>query len=439
MRRRLVLAIAGVTAGAIVLFGVPLALVLQRAYRDEELVRLQRDTVAATRNIDLPPGIRDQLELPRFSGQIGIYSLSGRLVAGAGPPLGGVTVARAIRLRAPEGAATEDQLVVASPLFSGERVTGAVRGRRSQAAVAEKTHRAWLEIAALGIGVLILAAGAGLALGRRLAAPLEALAGVARRVGEGDFAARAPGSSLPEVNELSTALNASSQQIGDLIAREREFSANASHQLRTPLAALRLELEAALLAGDRSDRPELTAGLTQVDRLEATIGTLLTLARAPGPSRQGTVDLARATTGLESRWHGRLAAAGRPLRVSVDAPSPIGRMSPAVLDEIADILLQNAFDHGAGTVAVTVREAGEALALEVADQGPGFTADPERLFARGVGAGEGIGLSLARSLAHSAGALLQVTRARPHAQLTVLIDRAVSPSDDGVGKQRGVP
>jgi signal transduction histidine kinase len=289
--------------------------------------------------------------------------------------------------------------------------------------VAEKAHRAWLDIAALGIGVLILAAGAGLALGRRLAAPLEALAGVARRVGEGDFAARAPASALTEVNELSAALNASSQQIGDLVNREREFSANASHQLRTPLAALRLELESALLADD-APRPELTAGLAQVDRLEATIGTLLALARAPGPSRQGTVDLARAVRDLQSRWHGRLAATGRPLRISVDAPSAIGRMSPAVFDEIADILVQNAYDHGAGTVSVTVREAGEALALEVADQGPGFATDPDALFARGVGSGEGIGLSLAQSLAHSAGALLQVTRARPGAQLTVLIDRA---------------
>lgn len=421
----MVLAIAGVAAGAIILFGIPLALVLQRTYRDEELVRLQRDTVAATRNIDLPPGAGDQLELPRFSGQIGIYSSAGRLIAGSGPPRGGATVAQAIALRAPEGAANGD-LVVASPLFRGEQVTGAVRGRRSQVAVAQKTRRAWSELAALGVGVLILAAAAGLAFGRRLAAPLEGLAGVARRVGEGDFAARAPSSALPEVNELSVALNASSQQIGELITREREFSANASHQLRTPLAALRLELEAALLAGADPGRPELIAGLAQADRLDATISTLLALAHAPGLPRQGRVDLAAAANALQGRWHGRLAAVGRPLRVSVDAASPIGRMSPAVLDEIADTLLQNAYDHGTGTVTVKVREAGEALAFEVADQGPGFAGDPEELFARGVGSGQGIGLSLARSLAHSAGALLQVTRARPRAQLTVLIDRARS-------------
>lgn len=423
-------AIAAVAAGAIVLFAIPLALVLQRSYRDEELVRLQRDTVAATRSVDLPLPTGDRLELPPFSGQLTIYSAAGRRLAGAGPAAADATAAGALRRHTPTATAAAGELVVAVPLFVGERFTGVVRGRRADGVVASRTHRAWLLIAALGVGVLVLALLAGLALSRRLARPLEALAGVAGRMGGGDFAARASPSALPEVDAVAAALNHGAAQIGELVAREREFSANASHQLRTPLAALRLELEAAELTAPAS-RPEFTAALAQVDRLEATIATLLEHARRPEPASTGAVDLLSAMDELEARWRGRLAASGRPLRVSVQARPAMAAIGPPVLDEIVDILLQNAVDHGAGAVTVTVREAGDTLALEVSDQGDGFAAEPEILFARGVGSGAGIGLALARSLAHSAGAMLQVTRARPRPQLTLLIPRVARGSAGG--------
>ncbi|MBA2516590.1 MAG: hypothetical protein H0V22_04640, partial [Solirubrobacterales bacterium] len=73
MRRRLVAAIAAVATLAVVLFAVPLGLVLQRAYRDEELLRLQRDTVAATREIDVAPASRDPIELPASADELAVY------------------------------------------------------------------------------------------------------------------------------------------------------------------------------------------------------------------------------------------------------------------------------------------------------------------------------------------------------------------------------
>jgi signal transduction histidine kinase len=422
MKRRLVLAIAGVAACAVALFALPLGVVLQRSYRDEELLRLQRDTVAATRGIDLTSNARDRLELPPSADLLAIYDTSGSLVAGRGPASADNAARSALRTRHPTGAIGAGRLVVAVPLLTGERVTGVVRAQRGQGSVARRTHRAWLALGGLAAGLVALAVLAALALGRRLAGPLEALAAAARRVGEGDFAARAAPTRIREIDDVGAALNRSSRRIDELVNRERTFSADASHQLRTPLAALRLELEG--LALNQRDAPaELAAALTQVDRLQGTIETLLAVARGT-PRGEQTTDLGSIMRKLEVRWHGALAAEGRPLRAQLEAEPAVVAMSPAVLGEIAEVLMQNAHMHGAGVVTVTVRKVGDALALEVADRGPGFGSDPEAAFARGSGQGHGIGLALARSLAHAEGARLQVTRPGPAPTVSLLMPPA---------------
>lgn len=425
MKRRLVLAIAAVAGGAVLLFALPLAVVLQRSYRDEELLRLQRDTSAATRGIDLSRGSVDRIELPRFSGEIGIYSRAGTRIAGAGPAAADQPTRSAMGARAPIGTAPDGQLVVGVPLLSGEAITGAVRGQRSQADVARRAHRAWLALAGLGAGVVGLAVLAALMLGRRLARPLERLAAAARRVGEGDFAVRAEPTKIREIDDVGTALNSSSQRVAELVNRERTFSADASHQLRTPLAALRLELETAGLAsGDRE--AELAASLAQVDRLEATIKTLLAASRGRPTGEQET-DLRRAVRELEERWHGRLAQVGRPLRTTVADDPTLAAISPAVLAEVLDVLIQNACVHGAGIVSVDVRRLGDAFAVNVSDQGHGFGSDAEAAFQRGRGDGHGIGLALARSLAHAEGARLQITDPGPRPTVSLLLPPAEPP------------
>jgi len=419
VRRRLVLAIAGVAGSAVLLFALPLAVVLLRSYRDEELLRLQRDTDAATRGIDLGSSTPDRIELPRFAGQIGIYTTTGRRIRGAGPPSADRATQSALRTGAPSAAAPDGRLVVAVPLRNGERVAGAVRAQRTQANVSRRADRAWPALAALGAGVVALAVLAALALGRRLARPLETLAAAAHRVGEGDFAARAETTKIPEIDEVGAALNTGSRRIGELVSRERAFSADASHQLRTPLTALRLELET-LALGSPARGSELAGALAQVDRLEVTIETLLGLARGTPPGEQ-KVDLEQAMRGLEARWLGPLAAQGRPLRIVIDAERATAAISPAVLDEIVEVLMNNARAHGRGAVTVAVRRAGDAFTLGVSDQGPGFGPDVEAAFERGSGAGHGIGLALARSLAHAQGARLQITRSGPGPTVSLLL------------------
>lgn len=425
MRRRLAVAIAGVAAAAVLLFALPLALSIQSNHRTQGLLRLQRDTVAAARAIDLTAGGRDPIELPSSSDRLAVYDVCGRRVAGRGPDRADALVRSALRGRRPADRLGDGRLEVAVPLLTGERVTGAVRAHRSDDGVAAEVRNAWLALLGAAIAVIAVAIAAALLLGRRLAAPLERLAAAARRLGDGDFSVRAPRSAVEEVDAVGRALDATSARLEELIARERRFSADASHQLRTPLAALRVELEALELRAGGS--AELAAALTQVERLQTTIATLLSVARdAPRPV--ASTDLVALLDALGQRWRARLAAEGRPLRVAIDSPTPLASASPPVIEEILEVLLDNAHRHGDGAVSLTIRDTGSSVALDVADDGPGL-GDPESTFARRSGApdGHGIGLALARSLAAAEGGKLSASHTPAGARFTLTLRRQAAP------------
>jgi len=417
-----VVAIVAVAAGSVVLFAVPLAVVLQRSYRDEDLLRLQRDTIAATRGIDLSARRGDPVELPRSKDELAVYGGGGRRVAGSGPPAAPPLVRSVLRSGRPSDAAQGGDLVAAVPLLVEERVTGAVLAVRTDAGAARDTRGAWLVIAAIAAAVIAAATLAAIVLGRRLAAPLERLASAARRLGRGDFSVRAPRSRVHEVDEVGAALDASAQRLGELVARERAFTTNASHQLRTPLAALRLELEALQLGAH--DAVEVRAALSQVDRLQATIDTLLAVARDDAQPAEDA-DLSRLLDDVEARWRATLARDARPLRSRTTTRRSLARASPRVVDQIVDVLVENAQVHGSGAVTLTLRELDGWLAVDVADEGPGFHGDPEHTIdVRPRGDGHGIGLGLARTLADAQGGRLVVTSAGPGPVLTLLLRAA---------------
>ena len=422
MRRRLVLAIGGVAALAVILFAVPLALVIQRTYRDEELLRLQRDTVAATRGIDIGASASDPIELPPAPDPLAVYRPDGRRVAGRGGPATADAVVReALAQGRPADRTGDGRLIVAVPLVVDERVTGAVRTERVDAGATDAARGTWWTMLAVAAAIVALAVVAALVVGRRLARPLERLAVAARRLGGGDFTVRAPRSGIAEVDDVATALDSAAGRLDDLLTRERAFSADTSHQLRTPLAALRIELEAIELRGDPPD--EVTAALAQVDRLQQTIDTLLAAAR-DAPRYDEVTALRPLLDEAESRWRGPLASDGRPLEVRVDRPDASARVSAPVLREILDVLIDNASRHGAGPVAIHVRDAPGSVAVDVEDEGGGISGDPESAFERRSGNGHGIGLALARSLAHAEGGRLTVTRAAPHPVFTLLLPAA---------------
>src|SRR5262249_50898435 len=151
-------------------------LVLRHSYRDEALLRLQRDTIAATRAVDLGAPGRDPVELPPSHDQLAVYDLRGRRVTGRGPGTADAPTRAALSSGRPAGGFEDGPLPPAVPLVVRERASGALRAQRSAAAAAHPPRRAWLLLAALAVLLVGLAALAALILGRRLARPLERLA-----------------------------------------------------------------------------------------------------------------------------------------------------------------------------------------------------------------------------------------------------------------------
>ena len=419
MRRRLALAIVGVTAGAIVLFAIPLGIALQKVYRDEDLIRLERDTVAATRGIDVSQR-GDPVEVPPSKDRRVVYSRAGAVLAGKAEPTDRAVAADAIGSGRPVVHNSGGRMVAAVPILNNERVTGVLVASRSGTNAAHDTHQAWLLLAALAAAVMVAAAVAALLVSRGLSRPLERLAVSARRLGHGDFSVRAPRSGVPEVDDVAQALDTTAGRLDGLVTRERAFSSDASHQLRTPLTALRMELEEAEMNQVGADP---AAALRQVGRLESTIDTLLAAARG---TRQGgsDTDVVAVAEELESVWRPRLAEDGRRLRLEL-GPGPLhADADPGVVREILNVLLENACEHGRGSVTLSAEAAGTWARVEVSDEGPGFGANAEHAFERGNSrGGHGIGLALARSLADAEGGRLTIRVAGPGPVVSFMLQR----------------
>jgi signal transduction histidine kinase len=218
------------------------------------------------------------------------------------------------------------------------------------------------------------------------------------------------------VDVLSDALEGSGERIAAMVRSEREFSANASHQLRTPLTAVRVRLESIVDAEDLAEvREDAVAALDQADRLEDTIKDLLALARTGHVSPPGTLDIHAFVRARAMVWRPAFAGVGRRLAIDVERDA-VAVASNGGVRQILDVLLENAREHGGGTVRISGRRRGDYVEVRVADDGSGVPEGMERsVFERHVtgGDGSGVGLHLARTLAQADGGRLDLERPRP--------------------------
>jgi signal transduction histidine kinase len=252
----------------------------------------------------------------------------------------------------------------------------------------------------VGLGVAWLLANS-------LSKPLRSLAGTARRVEGGDLEARAEEIGPAEQREVATAFNDMTDRLGTVLAAQREFVANASHQLRTPLTGLRLRLESARAKSGPDAGPELEAAEREVERLARLLSSLLTLAREgdrPGPSRP--VSLARAAERAQERWTASAEQEGRTLELVGDGDATIAA-SEEDLAILLDNLIENALRYSPSRVEVDWGRDGSEAWLAVLDEGPGLAPGEEtqlfERFARGSAghtrSGTGLGLAIVDTLA----------------------------------------
>jgi signal transduction histidine kinase len=402
VRSRLLLSMLVVAVTAVVLFGLPLGFVLTRLEINAAHDQVQRDATTIARTLEnrlrsgYPADVRDAANAAR---QLPDTYVS--ISQDGGPPSS---------FGDPSGAGA----IIANGVTKHFRVTVKADSSAEMAGVTE----------ALGLtaGLALLAVGVAVALAilqaRRLARPLTELAGAADRLGSGDASPLGRRYGVPELDRVAEGLDGSAHRISDLLAAERDFAADASHQLRTPLTALSMRLEEIMAAAHDPDivREEGAAALLQTERLAEVVGQLLSRSRssAVGSPERVWIDDVVAQQVVE--WDPVFRRKNRKLEVAGDKNLQ-AYVTPGTLSQVIATLLDNAFVHGAGTVTIRTSQTPKSVVIEVRDEGKGVPAElAPRIFERSVSGkpgGTGLGLALARSIAAADGGKVVLVRPRP--------------------------
>ena len=417
MRRRLLISTLLVAVTAVLLLGVPLAIVMTRLVTDEAVRQLQRDASTAATVVQYRSARDQPVDYAEIQDSLpGDYII----IRQKGKP--------AVHL---------GHLPPPHQVSSGQDSNGnfTVIVQTSSSIVAGRLDRALVLVGALSL----LAVGVAVALAfrqvRRFTRPLEELAGAAARLGSGDARPLGLRYGLPELDQVAEGLDRSARQVSDLLTAEREFASDASHQLRTPLTALSMRLEEMIAAADDPGavRAEGEAALSQTERLTEVVTQLLGRTRSVGPAVPEFAGIDDILAQQVAEWEPAFRRANRKLEVSGDKGLR-AYATPGTLAQVIATLLDNALVHGAGTVTIRTSRTPKSVVIEVRDEGRGVPAElVPRIFERNVSGrpqGTGLGLALARAVAEGDGGRVVLVRPKPAVFAVFLPLAAPSAAED---------
>jgi signal transduction histidine kinase len=420
VRRRIISLAVLSTLLCSALFAVPLGLVAAYYLQSRDRAELQRIAygVASAAADNLTSGARLAAIERRTGGvSVGLYGPGDVLISGAANPAGAPLV-RAALAGTPSDGVVHDRLAVSVPIIDRDAVVGAVLASRPRSALRWQIGLSWAGLAALAAAALAGSWALSRHQAGRLARPVEQLSLAAERLGDGDFSSTAAAIGIPEIDSVNRSLDQAASRLRSLLERERALGSDASHQIRTPLAGLRLLLERAAQSPQDSAAP-IAAAQDIIQRLELTVTDMLQLVRGTPRAREPLV-VAELVEHVVQRWQSTFGAHGRLLSVQVEPDLPDGYLPAGAARQILNVLVDNAGVHGQGGVTLLVRDAVGSLAIDVAQDGPPLAVTVQSLFTEPTGTSSGIGLPLARAIAEAAGARLILTSADPPT-FTVLI------------------
>jgi signal transduction histidine kinase len=437
LRTRLILAAVYLLVVVVVALEIPLAVNVGKRARSELEAHLITNAaiVAARINDDVPDAGLDTANptvpavvtttarqiAASVDGRVVVVDRAGRVLADSDDeaPIGTVYMTEArpefasaitavpggridVRTRPSETAGT-DLLVVTAPIVHFQQAIGAVRITQPLSTVDAQVRDTVLRFAGIGLVVVLLGLALAWLLAAGLSRPVRRVAEAAARLGQGDLEARAPTRGPEEIAQLARSFNRMADALSANLSAQRDFLANASHQLRTPLTGLRLRLEAIEHEGGLAAEQAAKAQ-AEVSRLNALVQDLLELARVSSSETSGgAVDLSQVAREAVDRWTGPAEESGKQL-VERLAPSCVVWANADDLGHVVDNLIENAIRYtptGTEIVVETAARGGDRV-LAVADSGPGIPAEErDRMFERffrgaaGKQAGPGTGLGLA--------------------------------------------
>ncbi|WP_053744838.1 sensor histidine kinase [Streptomyces sp. NRRL WC-3618] len=442
MNRQLIRSYILLVAVAILLFTVPVAFTLTDQLRDDTRQSVLRE--AKTMALLLGTGDRISCgaltEVARAYGAATPGDVQVTPTSNCAPDLPRPTADAALTRALDGNRSTTDW---GSDFIWGKSLTITVPARGESAvrivySTSDMTNRLWsIWGFRAGLAVLVLAAAAaiGAYAARRITAPLRELNGMASKFSDGDLTARSRVTGPPETQTLARTLNQGAERLDTLVASQRIFVADASHQLRTPLTALRLSLDnIADGTDDEFVREDVEQATAEVVRMSRLVNGLLVLARAEAKvTATEPLSLGDIVDERLSVW--RPAADERGVTIALKGSGGVdGRLlvlaSPGHLDQVLDNVLSNALEVSpdGGTITVRAQPRGDVVELTVSDEGPGMSdAEKSRAFDRfwrGQGltgrSGSGLGLAVVKQLVTDDGGTVTLADA-PGGGLCVVI------------------